>query len=531
MRCRTLVLGGLLVVCPVVPGSVAQEQEERYPVDVSVPTPPIAFVAVAPCRLADTRAGSGFGGPFGAPSLIATIPRIFPVAGHCGLPPTAQVVSANLTVTNPAGLGFISVFPDGSPQPVPPVAALTFSAGQTISNALIATLGTTGGITVYPRVGLDLIIDINGYYDTGAAGATGPAGPTGPPGPTGPTGLTGSTGSAGLPGAAGPTGPPGATGAAGATGPTGPAGASGFFDTGCPGPRVHGVCVLSWSNLQQTNFQAAALTCASQNGDLCTDSQSWALGVGDWQNIYLAETVLRGAHWTASFADNDSSNWNGANGGTGDDHSPNSSYGYACCGGTTPANNRVPVQTFNNVKVTYVHNVADTYFSGAVGACAALNSDICSDSQTYLLRTAGQLTVPTWTNSHSDNDASLYSAINGGTNDDTHPSLTYGFACCSSLYPSNLSCPVARTSGVCAPIIHNSADADFATAANACASAGYDLCSIAQEAVLRTASALTVPSWSNSHSDNDAGNATVGVGATLDNPNLSSLYGYACCVK
>jgi hypothetical protein len=30
-------------------------------------------------------------------------------------------------------------------------------------------------------VGLDLIIDVNGYFDTGAAGQTGPIGPTGDP--------------------------------------------------------------------------------------------------------------------------------------------------------------------------------------------------------------------------------------------------------------------------------------------------------------------------------------------------------------
>jgi hypothetical protein len=49
--------------------------------------------------------------------------------------------------------------------------------------------------------------------------------------------------------------------------------------------------------------------------------------------------------------------------------------------------------------------------------------------------------------------------------------------------------------------------------------------------VLRTAGALTVPTWSNSHSDNDSNNASVGVGAMPDNPSLSSTYGYACCVK
>src|SRR5262249_59888028 len=92
--------------------------QDAYPTDVTsvaVPTPPIAFVAVAPCRLADTRPGSGFTGPFGAPSLIATIPRVFPVATHCGLPPTAQVRSANLTVTNTPSARLISVWPAGAP--------------------------------------------------------------------------------------------------------------------------------------------------------------------------------------------------------------------------------------------------------------------------------------------------------------------------------------------------------------------------------------------------------------------------------
>src|SRR5262249_57094767 len=122
---------------------------------------------------------------------------------------------------------------------------------------------------------------------------------------------------------------------------------------------------------------------------------------------------------------------------------------------------RVPQTTTNKVKAGGVHNGADTPFSGAVAYCAALNSDICSDSQTLLIRDAGMLTVPSWTNSHADNDASQYGAINGGTNDDTHPSDSYGFACCPSLRPRDLSCPVATTGGVCATVSHNTAATDF----------------------------------------------------------------------
>jgi hypothetical protein len=185
----------------------------------------------------------------------------------------------------------------------------------------------------------------------------------------------------------------------------------------------------------------------------------------------------------------------------------------------------------NNVKVTAIHNAADTYWMGAIAACASLNSDICSDAQTLLVRDSGLLTVQAWTNAHSDNDGTLYNAITGGTSDDTHPSHVYGYACCPSLRPSDLSCPVTRTSGVCATAIHNVADTDFRGAATACAAASTDICSIAQSSVLRTAGQLSVPVWTNSHSDNDSGNAAVGVGTMPDNPNLSSNAGYACCLN
>jgi hypothetical protein len=304
-----------------------------------------------------------------------------------------------------------------------------------------------------------------------------------------------------------------------------------MFDSGCPGPRIGGTCLLAYSNLQATTFTAAALVCANLGGDLCTDSQAWPLSVPFWQNQYLGAAVLRNSHWTASFADNDSGYWTGANGGTGDNNSANSSYGYACCGGTTPPDAHVPVTTIAGVKVVGVHDVADTTFAGAVAYCGALDADICSDSQTLLLRDAGALSVAAWTNSHADNDANLYNEINGGTSDDTTPGDTYGFACCASLRPSNLGCPVPATLGVCATAVHNAADATFRAAAQACAAAGADLCSISQAALLHSASVLTVPTWTNSHSDNDANNLSTVIGAVPDNPTLSTGYGYACCLK
>src|SRR5688572_19765896 len=133
-----------------------------------VPTPPIAFVGIAPCRLVDTRASSGFSGPFGPPALVGQPPggtfRFFPVNDNCGIPATAQAVSANFAVTNTSGNGFISVWPGDGAQPVPLIASMNFSTGQTIANAALVPLGGVG-INVRARVATELIIDVKGYFD------------------------------------------------------------------------------------------------------------------------------------------------------------------------------------------------------------------------------------------------------------------------------------------------------------------------------------------------------------------------------
>jgi len=130
---------------------------------VAMPTPPTSFVAIQPCRLADTR-GNGFTGAFGPPALAPLSPRVIPVAGYCGVPATAWAVSANLSVTQPVAGGWVSIWPEGFAQPSPLVAAITYAQGQTISNAFVAPLGTNGGITLYSKVETHVVIDVNGYY-------------------------------------------------------------------------------------------------------------------------------------------------------------------------------------------------------------------------------------------------------------------------------------------------------------------------------------------------------------------------------
>ncbi len=131
---------------------------------LAVLSPALSFVAITPCRLADTRDGS-FPAGYGPPALAAGLTRDFVFINRCGIPATAQAVSTNLTVTNALGSGFILNYPAGGSLPSPPVSSVNYSLGQTVANAAVVPLGTGGAATFIAGVsGTDLIIDVNGYY-------------------------------------------------------------------------------------------------------------------------------------------------------------------------------------------------------------------------------------------------------------------------------------------------------------------------------------------------------------------------------
>lgn len=115
----------------------------------------------------------------------------------------------NVTVVNPVGTGWISLWPGGDPVPTQPTSRLNYAAGEVVANTTVEPLGASGDITVYSRVGTDVVLDVAGYFDEGAAGPPGPEGPQGQPGPVGPTGPVGPAGPGGPPGPEGPPGSPG----------------------------------------------------------------------------------------------------------------------------------------------------------------------------------------------------------------------------------------------------------------------------------------------------------------------------------
>ena len=117
------------------------------------------FVPVTPCRIADTRFGSG---EFGSPMLAAGATRDFlmPKSG-CGIPPTAQAYVLNITVVPPGIIGYLSIWPTGAAQPQ--VSTLN-SDGRVKAAAAIVAAGTSGGVSVYSSHDTQVVLDISGYF-------------------------------------------------------------------------------------------------------------------------------------------------------------------------------------------------------------------------------------------------------------------------------------------------------------------------------------------------------------------------------
>jgi pseudomonalisin len=121
------------------------------------------FYAVAPCRVADTRAGFGFGGAFGPPSLVGGASRYFPMpSSTCGIPDSAQAYSLNMTAVPTNSEGFLTAYPFGST--LPNAATVNFENGRVVGSAAIVPAGAGGAINVFASSPTDLVIDISGYF-------------------------------------------------------------------------------------------------------------------------------------------------------------------------------------------------------------------------------------------------------------------------------------------------------------------------------------------------------------------------------
>ncbi len=122
----------------------------------------LRFVPVTPCRVADTRADDG---PFGGPSLEGASQRSFAIPqGPCGIPATAVAYSLNVTAVPEGPLSYLTLWPTGQDRPV--ASTLNSWSGAVVANAAIVPAGVGGAVTVYVTNPTDVILDIDGYFDT-----------------------------------------------------------------------------------------------------------------------------------------------------------------------------------------------------------------------------------------------------------------------------------------------------------------------------------------------------------------------------
>lgn len=124
---------------------------------------PGSFYSVTPCRMVDTRNPAS---PLGGPALQSGAVRTLELTGVCGVPSSAKALAVNLTVTQAAAAGHLTLMP-GDQSVVPTTSAINYAAGQTRSNNAIARLATDGSgrLKVFSVSSVHFILDINGYFE------------------------------------------------------------------------------------------------------------------------------------------------------------------------------------------------------------------------------------------------------------------------------------------------------------------------------------------------------------------------------
>ena len=130
-----------------------------------------SFHGQTAARLLDTRLGlatvdaqfAGIG-PIAAGETVSVT-----VLGRGGVPSSGVgAVALNVTVTNPTGAGFLSVYPSGVPRPY--ASNVNFGVGQTIANMALVPVSADGQVVLFNSGGsTDVVIDVLGWFPSGSS--------------------------------------------------------------------------------------------------------------------------------------------------------------------------------------------------------------------------------------------------------------------------------------------------------------------------------------------------------------------------
>ena len=119
-----------------------------------------ALVAFEPIRLVDSRAGSPDGEIGVTKTKIGGLGYVLEI-GY-GQPVDVGAWSMNVTVVNPEGVGYLTVFP--CTNEIPGVSSLNFNLNQVVANAVIAPLSADGDVCFFASARTDILIDLNGEF-------------------------------------------------------------------------------------------------------------------------------------------------------------------------------------------------------------------------------------------------------------------------------------------------------------------------------------------------------------------------------
>lgn len=138
-----------------------------YYVDADVPVAGGRLVPLSPSRLFDTRPTEPGDGPKGLIPANSTID--VQVLGKAGVPNGGvSAVVMNLTATDSADLGFVSVYPTDQQRPTASVLNMS-RPGQTVPNLVIVPVGSDGKLRFYTLNGTHLLGDVTGYFTDATA--------------------------------------------------------------------------------------------------------------------------------------------------------------------------------------------------------------------------------------------------------------------------------------------------------------------------------------------------------------------------
>ena len=114
----------------------------------------LSLYSLNPCRVLDTR------NPPGSPPFNGKI-DVNVASSPCGTSATAKAFVLNGTVVPPGALGFLTLWPQGAPQPL----ASTLNAGDGAITSNLAIVPTTNGqISAFGSNPTHLVLDISGFF-------------------------------------------------------------------------------------------------------------------------------------------------------------------------------------------------------------------------------------------------------------------------------------------------------------------------------------------------------------------------------